>query len=717
MVNSLSTQRSVKVIVDADFLVNSESNTNRLFSLINSYRRLEVTVIEDCLKRACKSKTIEFNGFVGNFPTHGIKVISRHNLPQYQFDGLLANIDNIANYTKDFDSQLEITYAMSLGIFIILTDKKTDFIQVDLTTPLRVLSIDELEQLLIPPRLTAIKRLMRAIKSLMRGIKNNELAAFLCFAMVTFLFILVFNLETIFGFIITKPSPSPADSISENYYCPLESSGNNISCGEKVLYGDRQVVNQKSSAINAFNEVKKNDATPKTYQHIVEMFQKSWKEEKEKPDPETLIYLNNALLEAKPKNAYTIAILAPLSTEKNTGVDKYNDLGGEILRGVAHVQTLVNKCLLPNEFDFLPDSIKNNNILCEKIIKQNKGLRVLIVDDANLPDRAKILANKLNQLNDKFILAVIGHFASELTSQVIDTYKKNNLILISFGSTSESDAFRQKDFFFRTVPGVSDHVDKLIEYMKYKGYTNPAIFYNESSKFSQSIYIKFIERIKEANKILGADKQIKINKDLLFVGNNNNSKSFAGEYFNVPIDKLEKADVLILFPDGQTSKSMDNAVKIMKKNNGNKPILGTWTLRNDRFLKPAKDNPSLVIDKKLITYSPYDKSQKINKQYIDEATALWGDANSPITALSYDAAWVLVNAFLKTSNLNRETLKDTLKNMEKVENKVTDGATGDIIFDPNGNRNNLKGLLLKVEIDPTNKETGKETGLKFVPFK
>lgn len=78
MVHSLSTPSSVKVLVDADFLVNSESNTNRLFSLINSHRELEVTVVEECLKRVCKSKKFEFNGFLRKFPKHGIKVISRH---------------------------------------------------------------------------------------------------------------------------------------------------------------------------------------------------------------------------------------------------------------------------------------------------------------------------------------------------------------------------------------------------------------------------------------------------------------------------------------------------------------------------------------------------------------------------------------------------------------------------------------------------------------
>ena len=107
---------------------------------------------------------------------------------------------------------------------------------------------------------------------------------------------------------------------------------------------------------------------------------------------------------------------------------------------------------------------------------------------------------------------------------------------------------------------------------------------------------------------------------------------------------------------------MYNAIEIMKANQGRKPIIGTWTLRNNRFLEAAKDNPNWVTNKKLVVYSPYffDKSNldnNDNKQYVEQANALWGDASSPRTALSYDAAWVLMNAFLKTNNLNRQTLQ------------------------------------------------------------
>lgn len=258
----------------------------------------------------------------------------------------------------------------------------------------------------------------------------------------------------------------------------------------------------------------------------------------------------------------------------------------------------------------------------------------------------------------------------------------------------------QSDFFFRTVPSIFYEVSPLIKYMNNKKLKKIAIFYNGDSKFSQPLFEKFK---KEFEEIRGT-----ILKE--FVGRDNDSTSFTGEDFDVSsaLKDSKNADVLVLFPDGQTSKSMNNAVNIIKNNQQEQQILGTWTLRSNRVFKAAKDNPNVVINNKLVVYSPYHPDTTPNQQYVKEATDLWKNASPNRTATSYDAAWVLVNAFLQTPNLNRETLKDTLNNMGTVK----DGATGEINFDENGNRNNLKGLLLKVEKDPNNKETG----LNFVPF-
>ena len=206
----------------------------------------------------------------------------------------------------------------------------------------------------------------------------------------------------------------------------------------------------------------------------------------------------------------------------------------------------MNYCLFSttdtNDFQFLPASLKENNKLCDKIYENGKGLRIIIADDASDSGQAERLADELNQLKHQSVLAVMGHYASDFTSEVIKKYSDNKLVLISFGSTSENKAkgfLDDDDYFCRTVPGVTDHVDQLVEYIKKKGYKNPVICYNKSSDFSKSIYNKFIEKFE--NEIGN------INPEFVFKGDQEKNKSFAGEDLNSEnkVNKAEGADVLI----------------------------------------------------------------------------------------------------------------------------------------------------------------------------
>ena len=130
---------TIRVLVDADFLVNSQNNADRLFTLINSHRELEVTVIRECLERACQSRGMTLDDF--SFPRDGIQFISHRDLTE----SVLAYLETANQYTQDFDSQLEMAYALDLRIHQILTDQETDFGQADLNTSLKFISIDKLE--------------------------------------------------------------------------------------------------------------------------------------------------------------------------------------------------------------------------------------------------------------------------------------------------------------------------------------------------------------------------------------------------------------------------------------------------------------------------------------------------------------------------------------------------------------------------------------------
>jgi branched-chain amino acid transport system substrate-binding protein len=678
------------IIVNADFLVSSLDNRRRLFLMLEDYPELSVIVLSVALKQACEVKNISFKDISTNLKRHRITIISRDNLNHNEQDQFLAQQEFAKNLVINYDPNRhfsfinEVAYAILRNVKTIVVSNEKDC---QLKEPIDDLNIWSLKKLKkqYPPRW---------IKRLIKWIKNNKIWSFLLLVLITFSVVVVI--------------PKIIDIVVFHPYCPLDNSNSNflISCGESILITKTDnstsdfdlFYRHQDSAADFFQKSK--------YEDAVTSFKKAFPQYK---SPETLIYLNNALLEANSKKANTIAVTVPSIKAQETAINQQKDLAKEILRGVAQVQTLVNKCLLSDEFDFLPNSIKNNNNLCQKIQEKGKGLRVIIADDANNQAQAKDLADKLNKLKDKSILAVIGHNSSDICNAVIEEYNKNNLLLISFGSTSISDTkydhFMHDDFFFRTVPDDNFTVKKLIEYLEKADNSNlkkAAIFYNKDSIFSGPLYGKFKKEF--------AEKGISGRIVEEFAGKDNDSTSFTGKNFNVSeaIKKSQNADVIILFPDGETSESFNNAIKIMKANKGNKPILGTWDLRSNRFLQAAKETPSLVTNKKIIVYSIYDSSQTPNKQYVEEGEALWGDASPLITATSYDAAWVLVNAFL--INPNRTNLKDTLNKLRKI--RIENGATGTITFDENGNRNNLEGLLLEVIEDKT-----QPSGLKFVPIK
>ncbi|MEM8778915.1 MAG: serine/threonine-protein kinase, partial [Cyanobacteria bacterium P01_G01_bin.49] len=104
--------------------------------------------------------------------------------------------------------------------------------------------------------------------------------------------------------------------------CPIE-IGDNLSCGEEIL--TRNVaLPEKQEGVKAYHQ--------RRYEEGVAWLEKARK--KEPNDPETLIYLNNAILRTNKIPFYTIAVVVPLGNPADGG-----DAGKEILRGVAQLQT------------------------------------------------------------------------------------------------------------------------------------------------------------------------------------------------------------------------------------------------------------------------------------------------------------------------------------------------------------------------------------------
>ena len=216
--------------------------------------------------------------------------------------------------------------------------------------------------------------------------------------------------------------------------------------------------NVRNKVLNCLPQKEENN-----YSRAIKLLAESWNSESR--DPETLIYLNNALLEENNIKSYTIAIVVPIlkignsqnSDQQNNTIDKSEQnphRAKEFLRGVAMLQTQFNLEFF-DKHDKVKEDINSDDIentffshIRKALNKRSKfvgsfnkgesmsgvGLKVIIADDDNIDENAKDIAKKLSENED--ILGVIGHYTSEATVASVDIYKDRNLALISPGTTT-----------------------------------------------------------------------------------------------------------------------------------------------------------------------------------------------------------------------------------------------------------------------------------------
>jgi ABC-type branched-subunit amino acid transport system substrate-binding protein/serine/threonine protein kinase len=454
-----------------------------------------------------------------------------------------------------------------------------------------------------------------------------------------------------------SPSPPPTTCNS--------TLGDYLSCGEESLFGET-LFPQKKEGINAFKDG--------NYSKAVALLTQARKHNL--GDAETLIYLNNAKLAEQQTEVYTIAVVAPLGTRPQ--------LGMEILRGVAQAQDKINR---------------------QKIY--GKGLRVLIADDANKTEQALNVAEQLVKKSE--ILGVIGHYTSEMSLSVMKagTYQRHHLALISYGSTStELSPYGLMDdrVFFRTVPTTQAQAPQLSSYLINETRKRVVVFYNPESSYSRSLYEQFTLNFTAAG---GEIVQV--------------------EDFNVCQVKFDAdralkqaqqkgATAIALFPDGQiclsiSDKNTSNILTANGRANGtNFPMVGSWVLSRPDTLSSVGE----YAVGKLVVAAPWHRLKSRNPEFIKEAETLWGknelsdDGVNGITATSYDAARVLITALAdKSQPTNRIEVQKVLA---KEDFKAT-GATGTITFN-GGDRKEAVNVLLKV-VPSINCNT---YGYSFVPI-
>jgi eukaryotic-like serine/threonine-protein kinase len=422
-----------------------------------------------------------------------------------------------------------------------------------------------------------------------------------------------------------------------------------LSCGEKSVVSDatleesmgRQRPIEKENGMNAFRE--------KNYPLAQEQFQIAWNKQQ---DPETLIYLNNSrIINSKiPDNqVYTISVVAPLKDTPEPGM---RTRGLESLRGIAQAQ--------------------------DDGIKKKIYLRVIIGDDGNEKKKAQKIAEKLGQNTQ--IKAVIGHYASDITTAALPIYQKHKLVLIS--PTSTSDKLKDKGYFFRVIPEVNFFSEALAKYLyqnkEILGNSNlkVAIFGTPTSVFSESLSRTFKDKLGVAGDVLTAK-----NVPELDLSSHNFNVSSA-------MNKIKelKANAIVLAPDpGTTDSGFNNAIQVLKSSSSfNRILVGNTFYRPESLIQEAEN--------RLVSAVAWYKSHPINQKYpeskkfLDSAASLWENQQPPekifvtwITAHAYDATLAIEKALLQqpSGQASRESVLKALSDpgFEFI------GATGKVKFD------------------------------------
>jgi eukaryotic-like serine/threonine-protein kinase len=405
-----------------------------------------------------------------------------------------------------------------------------------------------------------------------------------------------------------------------------------------------------------------------------------------KKDPDILIYMNNAKVrywhQKKPtKPIYTIAAAVPASIEQ----------GQHILFGVSHNQQQVVD--------------RKNNIDEEPTVY----LEVGIADDLNRPEQAIEIAKKLTEHsingadnNARSILAVIGHYSSEVTCQALPTYSSAGLALIS--PTSSMNELRKKcgdrdRVFFRTISSTQFEARSYVELLKSKNIQNLNIipFYKKTDNngFSQDLFEIFKQDFKKE-----FGKDLAPGFDLSDLNGDVNSG----------IEQANTANAIVLFTDEKTNTSnvFNNAVRVMEKIDPSKisVIVGSNPLLS------AELGPKLLQrwNGKLVVAVDWNDDPQCSKaEFVAMASKLWGGNINRTTAAAYEATQVLSELFKNGNNTTRAQIKDALKNGSNIKSQVFNNKY--INFDENGDRADIRQKILltptdndkKIEFKPIDK--------------
>ncbi|NES78880.1 MULTISPECIES: ABC transporter substrate-binding protein [unclassified Okeania] len=433
----------------------------------------------------------------------------------------------------------------------------------------------------------------------------------------------------------------------------------NISQGEKLLISSEKNPAKEEGIEKFYNG---------NFAQAIAQFRQSLQVKKN--DPETLIYLNNAIAQQKSDTnigqKIEIAVSVPISQE--------SDISQEILRGVAQAQSEFN-CGLPEISLAIKDT--ENQLNCSGSFN-GKFLKVTIADDEYLPETAEKIAQTLVAKEE--IIAVIGHSSSDMTLQAGEIYNKAELVVISPTSTSILLKNFGK-FVLRVAP--NDHLaaQTLWNYLERQNWADKkiAVAYIPGNIYSQSL-------TKEFNKLLPEKFVYKCN-----ISSGNFSASDC-------VEEAQNRGAEIMFLVPATDRTLSNVIGIINNAKGLK-LLGGDSIYNPRVLKDAGQQA----DRANLTLAiPWHRHP--NSQFSQTAQKFWNAEINWRTAKSYDATKTIIKAVDEMmGNYSRKQLQRILSN----PNFSLEGVTGKIRFSESGDRQFIeKDKPVLVQVKP-NVKSGK----------
>lgn len=413
---------------------------------------------------------------------------------------------------------------------------------------------------------------------------------------------------------------------------------NRLSQGEKILI-PQTTTPAKEMAVAAFARG--------NYKDAAYLFETSLKTEAN--DPEALIYLNNARIGQG--KFYSIAVSIPIGSDVNAAQ--------EILRGVAQGQDRINQAGGIN----------------------NLPLKVHIINDDNDPAIAKQVAQSLGE--DKSILGVVGHYASDVTLVTAPIYQANKLVAISPISTSVELTDRSP-YVFRTVPSDYLAARGLAQYMLEKlEKRKVAIFYNSQSNYSESLKSEF-----RASVYLGGGEVV----DTFDLGD---PEFDARDLWQQAVDNGAEAIML-----AANTGTLDKALQVAQVNRKSLSLLGGDDVYTPKTLQIAGETAE-----DMVLAIPWHSRSNPDSNFASVARQLWGGEVNWRSAMAYDATQALIAAIARHEKPTRLSVRENLSD----PNFTTYGANSEVNFLPSGDR--FTNIQL-VQMQPSNNKFGYE----FVPI-